>query len=217
MSELIHEYRSGDHQKAPIIIMLHGYGSHENDLFSFANELPEVYPILSARAPHALGFGGYCWYQINFEATDPSMRSDDEMARDSRDKIIAFIEHAKRKYNNPHKVILMGFSQGCILSYAVAFTRPDLVSSVMALSGYLHAPILPEKTKHEELKHLDFYVAHGKQDPIIPVEWARRSVKFLEENHLNHQYREYNVGHGIDAQGFHDLKEYLEKKAHTIK
>ncbi|TVQ78459.1 MAG: phospholipase [Flavobacteriales bacterium] len=213
MSDLIHEYRDGDHQNSPIILMLHGYGSHENDLFSFADELPKNFPIVSARAPHALGFGGYCWYQINFEATDPSLRSDDKMAIDSRDRIIAFIERLKVKYNNPHKVILLGFSQGCILSYSVAFTRPDLVSSVMALSGYLHQPILPEKVKHQELKHLDFYVAHGKEDPIIPIEWARKSVTFLETNKLNHQYREYNVGHGIDAQGFHDLKNYLQKIA----
>ena len=215
-TDLVHNYRKGDHDKAPLIIMLHGYGSHENDLFSFANELPEVFPIISARAPHPMGFGGFCWYQINFDATDPALRSDDEQARTSRDLIIRFIESCQSKYNNPRKVILMGFSQGCILSYAVAFSRPDLVDSVMALSGYLHTPIIPDTIAHEKLKHLYFYITHGTEDPVLPIEWARKSVQFLEANKLNHEYREYAIGHGIDAKGFHDLQSFLEKKANAL-
>ena len=45
----------------PILFLLHGYGSHEEDLFSFANYLPEEYLIISLRAPLSLGFGGFAW------------------------------------------------------------------------------------------------------------------------------------------------------------
>lgn len=210
MSDFIYNERPGDVLNRPTILMLHGYGSHENDLFSFADELPEDFPVVSLRAPHRLPFGGFCWYQINFEATDPNLRSDDRAAKESRDAIIAFIEDYRKKHNTEQPIILMGFSQGCILSYAVAFTRPDLVHSVMALSGYLHAPILPDTMPHEKLRKLHFYVAHGKEDPVLPVDWARKSVEFLEKNQLSHEYREYPVGHGIDANGFRDLKAYLE-------
>lgn len=209
MSNFIYTERPGDALNRPTILMLHGYGSHENDLFSFANDLPADFPIVSLRAPHPLPFGGFCWYQINFEASNPEERSDDTAAANSRDGIIAFIESYRRKQQTTQPLILMGFSQGCILSYAVAFTRPDLIHSVMALSGYLHTPILPDTMMQEKLRHLHFYVAHGTEDPILPVDWARKSVAFLEKNQLSHEYREYPIGHGIDPQGFQDLKKYL--------
>ncbi|MCC5915793.1 MAG: alpha/beta fold hydrolase [Cryomorphaceae bacterium] len=203
-------YKAGNIESGPIMVMLHGYGSHENDLFGFAPELPDHFTIYSLRAPIPMGFGGHCWYQIDFEATESENRSDDKQAKASRDLIIEFLEEVKNHHGGERKVFLMGFSQGCILSYAVAFSRPDLVDKVLALSGYIHTPILPEKTKYEALKHIEFYVAHGALDPVLPVEWARKSVAFLEANKINHQYREYPIGHGIDAAGFHDLKKFLE-------
>ena len=53
--------------KPPLLIMLHGYGSNEEDLFSFADELPDELLIISARAPLSHGFGSYAWYTIHFE------------------------------------------------------------------------------------------------------------------------------------------------------
>ena len=55
-----------ENQKNPSIILLHGYGSDENDLFSFAEHLPKKYTIISLRAPFETPMGGYCWFSINF-------------------------------------------------------------------------------------------------------------------------------------------------------
>ena len=72
MSDLLLEYLikkpTDNSAKPPLVIMLHGYGSNEQDLFSFAHELPSEMLIVSARAPLSLGFGSYAWYSINFEA-----------------------------------------------------------------------------------------------------------------------------------------------------
>ena len=54
--------------KNPLLLLLHGYGSNEADLFSFASELPDKYYIVSARAPYDLQYGSYAWYAINFDA-----------------------------------------------------------------------------------------------------------------------------------------------------
>ena len=74
--------------------MLHGYGSDENDLFSFANELPEELFIISIRAPYPLQPSGNAWYAINFDA-DQNKFSDDEQAIKSRDLVVTLlIAHA---------------------------------------------------------------------------------------------------------------------------
>ena len=53
---------------APLLVLLHGYGSNEADLFSFAAELPKSLHIVSLQAPHELGYNSYAWYNINFDA-----------------------------------------------------------------------------------------------------------------------------------------------------
>ena len=55
-------------KKAPLLILLHGYGSNENDLFSFADELPKELCVIALRAPHDIQPNGYAWYAINFDA-----------------------------------------------------------------------------------------------------------------------------------------------------
>jgi phospholipase/carboxylesterase len=77
--------------KNPLLLLLHGYGSNEEDLFSFASELPEEYYVISARAPYDMGFGSYAWYAINFDANENKF-SDIPQAQQSRDIIANFID-----------------------------------------------------------------------------------------------------------------------------
>ena len=56
--------------KNPLLLLLHGYGSNEEDLFSFASELPDTYFVVSARAPYDMQYGSYAWYAIDFDADE---------------------------------------------------------------------------------------------------------------------------------------------------
>ena len=104
-------------ENAPLLIMCHGYGSDENDLFSFASELPEELFIVSVRAPYSLQPYGNAWYAINFDANQNKW-SDDEQAKSSRDIISNFIDDISTKYPvNSDNVTLLGFSQGTCLLY----------------------------------------------------------------------------------------------------
>ena len=85
-------------EKNPALILLHGYGSNEEDLFSFAGELPDEYYIFSVRAPYDLQPFGHAWYAIYFD-DDENKFSDDEQARQSRDLIIQFIAQISDSYN----------------------------------------------------------------------------------------------------------------------
>ena len=86
----------------PLLILLHGYGSNEQDLFSFASELPDELLIISARAPMTLGPGSYSWYTINFD-TNNGKFSDTDEAIVSRDIIAKFIDEVKETYCHRHQ------------------------------------------------------------------------------------------------------------------
>ncbi|WP_262496213.1 alpha/beta hydrolase [Hanstruepera neustonica] len=196
-------------ENAPLLIMCHGYGSDENDLFSFASELPDELFIISLRAPHRLQPFGNAWYAINFDA-DQGKWSDDEQAKESRDKIAEFIDYACSKYPvNSNNVTLLGFSQGTILSYAVALTFPEKVNNIIALSGYINPNIIPDDVATKNYTNLHFYCSHGSADQVIPVEWARKAPQFLEALSIDYTYSEFPVGHGVAPQNFYEFKTWL--------
>lgn len=199
-------------QKAPLLIMLHGYGSNEEDLFSFAKELPEELFIVSARAPYPLPPFGNAWYAINFDATGGKF-SDDEQATTSRDLIARFIDECADNYPvDENNVTLLGFSQGTILSYAVALTYPEKVRNIVALSGYINENIIPKDLDSMNYGHLDFYSSHGSVDQVIPVQWARKNPSFLDAHNIKNVYSEFPVGHGVAPQNFYEFKDWLIKR-----
>lgn len=196
-------------ENPPLLIMLHGYGSNEQDLFSFATELPKELLIVSAKAPLTLGFGSYAWYSINFDANN-SKFSDLDEARDSIKKIEEFIDIIKEKHKvNTKKVFLLGFSQGSILSYAVALKNPTKVQHVVALSGYINRELISKEIKKEAYKKLDFFISHGTADQVLPIDWSRKSLPILENLDIKFEYKEYPVGHGVNPQNFSDFNNWI--------
>lgn len=198
-------------EKNPLLLLLHGYGSNEQDLFSFSSELPEEYYVISARAPYDLQYGSYAWYAINFDA-DENKFSDHNQAMQSRDLISNFIDELIQNYPiDPKQVTLLGFSQGSILSYSVALSYPEKVQRVVALSGYLNEEIIVENYKNNDFSNLKMFVSHGSVDQVIPVDWAKKAPGILDSLNIPNEFREYQVGHGVAPQNFFDLKNWLQK------
>lgn len=195
--------------KNPILLLLHGYGSNEEDLFSFASELPEEYYVVSARAPYDMMYGSYAWYAINFDA-DENKFSDIDQAQQSRDLIANFIDELVDKFPiDAKKVTLIGFSQGCILSYAVALSYPQKIQRVVAMSGYFNAEIAVEGFAKNDFSNLKIFASHGSVDQVIPVDWARKAAPALQQLGIDIVYKEYPVGHGVAPQNFFDFKNWL--------
>ena len=193
-----------------LLILLHGYGSNELDLFSFANELPDTLVIVSLRAPYEMGYGGYAWYDINLDSENNKF-SDLDQARKSLQKITETIDYIKTKYTtNPDNTFLLGFSQGAILSYALSFNFPNKIQHVIALSGYLNTELMPEENTQKI--NTDYYISHGTVDQVIPVDWARKASPFLDSKELKNEYSEYPVGHGVAPQNFFSFKKWIENR-----
>lgn len=199
-------------RKPPVMFMFHGYGSNEEDLFSFAPELQPELCIISVRAPYLLQPFGYAWYAINFDAHQGKW-SDDEQAKASREKIVHFIEEACETYGlDKDNITLLGFSQGTILSYAVALSYPEKISNVVALSGYINEGILIEGYQEKMHADLNIYASHGQVDQVIPPQWAQRAPDLLQALGVAHVYEEFPVGHGVAPQNFASFKKWLEDK-----
>lgn len=197
--------------KNPLLLLLHGYGSNEEDLFSFASELPGEYYVISLRAPYDLMWGSYAWYAINFDA-DENKFSDLDQARSSRDIVVACIDELLEKYPiDSTQVTLIGFSQGSILSYAVALSYPEKICRVVAMSGYLNTDIALENYTENDFSKLRIFASHGNVDQVVPVEWARKAAPVLQELGIDIVYKEYPVGHGVAPQNFFDFRDWLAK------
>lgn len=195
--------------KNPLLLLLHGYGSNEDDLFSFASELPDEYFVISARAPYDLQYGSYAWYAINFDA-DQNKFSDHDQAVLSRDLVVKFLEELKLKFPiESSNITLIGFSQGSILSYSIALTYPNIVQRVGALSGYLNLDITTDNFQNNDFSGLKIFASHGTVDQVIPLEWARKTDPILKSLGINSTYKEYPIGHGVSPQNFFDLKDWL--------
>ena len=198
-------------ENPPLLIMLHGYGSNEADLFSFAEELPDEFLILSLRAPYPLPPYGHAWYAIHWDNTSGKF-SDDEQAITSREKISHFIDEAVEAYNaDSSKVTLFGFSQGCILSFAVALSYPEKIKNVIGLSGYVNTGIIKEGWQKRDFSNLSVYSSHGSSDQVIPVAWARKTAPFLNSLGIENKYSEFPVGHGVAPQNFRELQKWLKE------
>lgn len=197
-------------EKNPLLLLLHGYGSNEEDLFSFASELPEEYFVVSARAPFDMGFGSYAWYAINFDA-DENKFSDIPQAQSSRDLIANFIDELISKYPiDKDNITLIGFSQGCILSYAIGVSYPEKVRRIAGMSGYFNEEIAISNYAKNDFSNLKIFSSHGTVDQVVPVDWARNSEPKLKALGIDVTYKEYPIGHGISPQNFYDFKTWLE-------
>lgn len=198
-------------EKAPLLIMLHGYGSNEEDLFAFAEDLPDELFIVSVRAPYPMAPYGNAWYAIHWQGSTNGKFSDDDQAVISREKIVKFLDEITEAYPvDRDNVTLVGFSQGCILGLAVALSYPEKVKNLIALSGYLNQDILKDGYEKNDFSGLSVYGSHGTVDQVIPVAWARRTKPFLDALNIENTFSEFPVGHGVAPQNFRELKQWLE-------
>ncbi|MCH1418157.1 MAG: phospholipase [Flavobacteriaceae bacterium] len=199
---------SKESDTSPVLFLLHGYGSHEEDLFSFANYLPEEYLIISLRAPLSLSFGGYAWYSIHFNEQQDKW-SDDAEAKKAQEIILYNIDYHLEQFKlKRQKVSLFGFSQGAILSWAVGLSHPERIDKLIALSGYVNEDIFSYAEKG--LDKLRIFSSHGTQDPTLPIEWARKGIALVEKKEISIAYKEYPQGHGINQDNFNDLLSWLK-------
>jgi phospholipase/carboxylesterase len=198
--------------KTPVLIMLHGYGSNEADLFDIAKALDPRFITFSLRAPNTTPDGGFCWYQLDV-LPDKQFRYNYEEARLSRMKILSFISNACKAYHlDSTQVFIMGFSQGSMLAYDIALSSPDKVKGILALSGRIMEESKMLQINLQKLSKVKFFIAHGNSDNIIKIKEAEKANQFLMEKQVaDLTYKTYEMPHSISGKELNDLKAWLVK------
>jgi phospholipase/carboxylesterase len=185
-------------ENSPILLLLHGRGADEMDLFSLAYDLDPRFEVFSVRAPHKFLWGGFTWFELL-----PDNSVDLESFRGSMNELLAFVKNFSGR-----KIYFFGFSMGTIMAYSIALTHPELISGVIAFSGF--APNeLRDEYKLSELQNSSIFIAHGTMDPIIPVEKARETKELLASSNASVVYREYEMSHEISQESLLDVSKWL--------
>ena len=193
---------------APLLLLLHGVGSNEQDLFGLAPHLDERLVVVSARAPLTLGPDSFGWFPVGFTPQGPV--HDQAAAERSRALLVGFLDELVAAYQaDPGRVYVGGFSQGAIMSLAVGLTRPEKVAGVLAMSGRLLLEALADRAPDEALRGLPILLQHGVYDQILPIQHGQAARAALESLPVDIEYREYPIGHEISQQSLADAAAWV--------
>jgi phospholipase/carboxylesterase len=195
----------------PLLLLLHGVGSNEEDLMGLAPYLDRRLLIVSARGPVTIAPGMYAWFQVVLDPADPIINP--EQAESSRRVIIRFMGEAADAFRaDPARVYLLGFSQGAIMSLSVALTEPARVAGVVAMSGRLLPEVLPLLAPAEALRDLPILLQHGTADQVLPIQHGRTARARLASLPVDLTYREYPMGHQVSDESLADAAAWLRRQ-----
>ena len=210
LTHLVREPRARGDERPPLLLLLHGVGSNEADLYGLSPYLDERFFVVSARAPVALEYGGYGWFRIDF--TPEGMVADLDQAKRSLEMLPGFIGELAETYGtDARRTYLAGFSQGAMMSLALMLTRPEKVAGVAAMSGRLPRQVIAAEPDRDALDKMPVIITHGIYDPVLPVENARATRQYLEQLPVELTYREYPMGHEVSMESLRDVTAWLTR------
>ncbi|ACF14857.1 phospholipase/Carboxylesterase [Chloroherpeton thalassium ATCC 35110] len=196
-------------ETSPLLLLLHGYGSNEQDLIQLAPDLDDRFLVISPRAPEILGPGMFGWFPIEFHADGITVNP--ELAMLAQQKLLDFFDELLETYPVDHsKIFVMGFSQGAVMSYLAAFSQPEKVAGIVAMSGQIPPDDFFQTIDTAKLAELPVLTVHGLYDEVLPIEKGRESRKKLESLPVRLTYKEYPMGHQVSVESLNDIDAWLK-------
>jgi phospholipase/carboxylesterase len=197
VSSLVYRERPASGEPSGLLILHHGRGADEHDLLPLADVLDpgQRLHVVTPRAPLTLpGWPGYHWYrvpQVGYPDPDTFHASYQALAS-LHDEVWARVGVA------PSRTVLGGFSMGTVMSYALGLggDRP-VPAGILAFSGFVPVVSGWEPDLAGRRGALRVFIAHGRRDPVIDVEFGRRARELLEGAGIEVEYHESDAGHHI--------------------
>ena len=201
----------GKKKNFPTLILLHGYGSNEQDLMSFAPAFPE-YLIICPQAPIPLAPRKFSWYPLL--PTKGGWTYDHAQLQKETQKMAGFIDEMIEHYNaDPENVFLGGFSQGGIMSMTTGLGADRDLKGIICLSGQLYPEfdaLVDAATNPSD--YPDFFISHGNKDTVLPASEIKTDAKRMSEMKLNVETFWYDATHTITHANFEALKKWLSTR-----
>ena len=199
------------------VIILHGLGADGNDFVPVASEL-DLRPVGPVRFvfPHAPTRpvtinGGYvmrAWYDI-LGLGPQKQREDEAGLRQSQALVERLIAKEKSRGVPANRIVLAGFSQGCAMTLMTGLRHDERLAGLVGLSGYLPLAAKAEAERHPANRDVPIFLAHGTEDPVIPIERARESRESLVAMGHAVEWHEYPMPHSVCAEEIADLERWL--------
>jgi len=188
-----------DRAGRPLLLVLHGYGSHEGDLFALAPHLPLQPTIAALRAPLPVG-QGWSWFPIGVPG-DPVGDAHDAAAVGILDWLDALPEQ-------PTSIGLLGFSQGGAMTLQLMRHAPERFAFAVQLSGFIASSTHPGDERLAELRPPVFW-GRGTLDPVIPEPAVARTQEWLPGHSTLTQGIYEGMGHSISQAELGEIVTFL--------
>lgn len=202
--EWIFRFHPATAEPSRLLLLLHGWTGDENSMWVFTRKLPAQVAILAPRGLYTAPEGGYTWREN--QPGKGGLPGVDEF-RQSAEALVRFVD----EWSSSSGVIadqfdLIGFSQGAALAYSLTLLHPERIRVMAALSGFM-PPGAMELLFMRPMAGKPIFVAHGRQDNVVPVELARQAVALLDGSGARVTYCESDGGHKVSLDCYPGLAE----------
>lgn len=198
---------AGGADAALTAIVIHGLGSNEDDLLGFAAPLNLPIRFVAARAPIAMptGWGaGYAWYEFGAGG-----RPVLDGFQHGLDGLVQLVDDVKEHHDVPaSRLIVLGFSQGAVMTMATALSVPERIGGIVAMSGYFPEPDgwQPPTT---DVKNMPVLITHGTADGVVPIEGSRVAAERFRQLGADVQYDEFPMAHEVSPECLLTLRQWF--------
>ena len=199
---------AGGREGSHLLVIMHGFGSYEGDLFSLAPALPAHLTIAALRAPETLRpaaphmQGSYAWLELT-EGPAPRDRIEAPVAA-----VLEWLDSLPEQYAS---VGLMGFSQGGLMALQLARTQPERFAYLVQLSGFVHPdPLEGDAVLKSRTPLLPAFQAAGSYDDVIGAARTAAVTTWMAE-HLDTESHEYPMAHSVVPEELRHIAAFLER------
>jgi phospholipase/carboxylesterase len=202
-NQLIYELRTPEQiepgKKYPVVFLLHGMGSNEQNMMPLVSGIEEELFVFSIRGPIQQP-PGYAFFTIQGFGNPHRDVFDGAV-----NKLENFIEYAVENYPiDASEVYFMGFSQGAILSMTLGLKLGNRIKGIIALSGYIPT-FVKEEYDIQPLDDVKAFISHGEYDQVLPFEWGVDAEAFYKQNGAASTFSNYPEGHTVSNENFNDF------------